>query len=84
MIRVMTESDAESRSRAAPPGPTAPDAEYAATLNAEIATAITENLASTNYGDELAARGITTVALDPDGHIVEQHPDGTTTALPPA
>lgn len=64
--------------------PTTLSTEEAAIFNDEIATAIKENLASTNYGNELAARGITTVALDPDGHIIERHPDGTTTVLPPA
>ena len=47
-----------------------------------MTTAIEENLATTNYGDELAARGITTVALDADGQTVERRPDGTTTVLP--
>jgi len=49
-------------------------------INAEIATAIEENLATTNYGDELATRGITTVALDADGQTVEC-PHGTTTVF---
>lgn len=51
-------------------------------FNAEIATAIEENLATTDCGDELAARGITTVALDADGQTVERRPDATTTVLP--
>ncbi|OBK85032.1 TA system antitoxin ParD family protein [Mycolicibacter sinensis] len=46
-------------------------------FNAEISAAIEENLAHTNYGDILADRGITTVALDDDGRIVEYRPDGT-------
>lgn len=56
--------------------------EESAAFNAEIATATEENLGTTNYGDELAARGITTVALDADGRTVECRPDGTTTVLP--
>lgn len=39
--------------------------------NAEIAAAVEESLARTNYGAELATRGITTVALDDDGRIIE-------------
>ncbi len=46
-------------------------------FNAEISAAIEETLARTNYGDVLAERGITTVALDDDGRIVEYRPDGT-------
>lgn len=64
--------------------PTTLSTEEAAIFNDEIATAIKGNLASTNYGNELAERGITTVALDRDGHIIEQRPDGTTAVLPPA
>ncbi|MEB3050276.1 ParD-like family protein [Mycolicibacter sp. MYC123] len=45
--------------------------------NAEISAAIEENLAQTNYGNLLAERGITTVALDDEGRIVEYRPDGT-------
>ncbi|MEZ0049918.1 hypothetical protein ABIA30_000908 [Mycobacterium sp. MAA66] len=51
-------------------------------FNAEIAAAIEENLARTDYGEVLAARGITTVALDADGQIVQYRPDGTATVLP--
>lgn len=47
-------------------------------FNAEIAAAIEENLPRTDYGAALAARGITTVALDDDGRIIEYRPDGTT------
>lgn len=52
-------------------------------FNAEIAAAIEESLRQTNYGDELAARGITMVALDEVGNIVEYEPDGTSTVLTP-
>jgi hypothetical protein len=45
-------------------------------FNAEITAAIEENLASSNYGSVLAARGVTTVALDDNGQIVEHRPDG--------
>lgn len=52
-------------------------------FNAEISAAIDEKLARSHYGDELAARGITTVALDESGDIVEYQPDGTATVLAP-
>jgi len=47
-------------------------------VNAEIAAGIEERLAQVDFGDELAAEGITTVALDTDGNLVEYRPDGTT------
>jgi ParD-like antitoxin of type II bacterial toxin-antitoxin system len=50
-------------------------------FNAEISAAIEESLARTNYGDALAARGITTVALNEAGDIVEHRPDGTSVVL---
>jgi hypothetical protein len=50
-------------------------------FNAEISAAVEENLAGTDYGRVLAARGVTTVALDGDGRIVEHRPDGTAVVL---
>ena len=50
-------------------------------FNAEIAVAIEENLAKVDYGTALAARGITTVALDENGDIVQYRPDGSTVVL---
>lgn len=50
-------------------------------FNAEISAAIEESLAATDYGDVLSARGITTVALNADGEIVEYRPDGTTSVV---
>jgi hypothetical protein len=50
-------------------------AEEGAVFDAEIAAAIEERLAASNYGALLAERGITTVALNEDGEIVEHHPD---------
>ncbi len=50
-------------------------------FNAEIAAAIQENLAESHYGDALAQRGITTVALNDAGEIVEHRPDGTCAVL---
>ena len=50
-------------------------------VNAEITAAIEENIEATHFGDELAAEGITTVALDEHGRLVEHHPDGSTSTL---
>lgn len=50
-------------------------------FNAEIAAAIQENLAEINYGRELAKRGITTVALNESGEIVEHRSDGSSVVL---
>jgi ParD-like antitoxin of type II bacterial toxin-antitoxin system len=50
-------------------------------FNAEISAAIDESLARTDYGRALAGRGITTVALDDAGNIVEYRPDGTSAVL---
>lgn len=51
-------------------------------FNAEVAAAIEERLSVTDYGRVLADRGVTTVALDGNGDIVEYRPDGSTTVLP--
>jgi hypothetical protein len=56
-------------------------AEEGVVFNAEISAAIEENLAGAQYGRVLAARGVTTVALDEDGRMVEHRPDGTATVL---
>jgi hypothetical protein len=50
-------------------------------FNAEIAAGIEESLGRTDYGRVLAARGVTTVALNDDGDLVEHHPDGTSVVL---
>lgn len=50
-------------------------------FDAEIAAAIEERLAGTHYGNQLAAQGIATVALDEDGRIVQYRPDGTSAVL---
>ena len=55
--------------------------EEGAVFNAEITAAIQEKLAETNYGALLAGRGVTTVALDENGDIVEHRPDGSSTVL---
>ena len=50
-------------------------------FNAEISAAIEERLAGTHYGEQLAARGITLVALNDAGDIIEYRPDGSSAAL---
>ena len=50
-------------------------------FNAEIAAAIQEKLAGSNYGKLLGERGITTVALNEEGEMVEHRPDGTSVVL---
>jgi len=50
-------------------------------FNAEISAAIEESLAGTNYGDVLSARGITLVALDDDGELIEYWPDGSSSVI---
>lgn len=49
--------------------------------NAEVAAAIEENLAGSYYGDVLASHGITTVALNDAGEIVEHRPDGSSVVM---
>ncbi|WP_197377289.1 TA system antitoxin ParD family protein [Mycolicibacterium baixiangningiae] len=50
-------------------------------FNAEISAAIEEQLAGADYGNLLAAQGVTTVALDEEGRIVQYRPDGTSVVL---
>lgn len=50
-------------------------------MNAEITAAIEERLEATDFGAELAAEGVTTVALDEEGRLVEYRPDGSTARL---
>lgn len=52
-----------------------------AVLNAEVTAAIERDLATRHYGRDLASAGITTVALDDDGTLVEYRPDGSTTPV---
>src|ERR1700761_5715635 len=55
--------------------------EEGAVFNVEIAAAVQERLAGSNYGTLLAERGVTTVALDENGDIVEHRPDGSSVTL---
>jgi hypothetical protein len=56
-------------------------AEEGVVFDAETAAAIQENLAVSDYGELLATRGITTVALNEAGAIVEYRPDGRSVVL---
>jgi hypothetical protein len=47
----------------------------------DVQVAIEERLGSIHLGDELAAEGVTTVALDETGQMVERRPDGSTRVL---
>ena len=55
----------------------------AVVVHAEITAAIEERLDTTHFGEELATEGITTVAIDDDGNLVEHSPDGSTCVLGP-
>ena len=50
-------------------------------FNAEISATIEQRLAKADYGQTLADRGITTVALDEKGRIVEHRPDGSSAVI---
>lgn len=52
-------------------------------FNAEVDAAIQQSLAGADYGATLANRGITTVALNDAGQIVEHRPDGSSMVLTP-
>ena len=56
--------------------------EEGAVFNAEIAAAVQERLARTNYRALLAERGVTTVALDENGEIVAHRPEESSVPLP--
>lgn len=46
--------------------------------NAEIDARVEQRAEGTSYGEQLAADGMTTVALGDEGNLVEYRPDGTT------
>jgi hypothetical protein len=50
-------------------------------FNAELDTAVSEAARTIRFGEVLAARGVTTVALDEHGRLTRYHPDGTTSLL---
>lgn len=54
----------------------------AVVVNAEIDAGIQERSRAISFGQQLAAEGLTTVALDDEGNLVRHYPDGTVAALP--
>ena len=56
-------------------------AEEQVVFNAELDTSISEAARTIRFGEVLAARGVTTVALDEHGRLMRYHPDGTTSPL---
>ncbi|MCW2571909.1 MAG: hypothetical protein JWO88_1967 [Frankiales bacterium] len=50
-------------------------------FNAELNAAISEAARAVSFGEVLATRGVTTVALDESGVLTRYHPDGTTSVL---
>lgn len=52
-----------------------------ALFSAELEAAISEAARESEFGELLAARGVTTVALDESGLLTRYHPDGTTDSL---
>lgn len=63
---------------------TALRAEERTIADAELDAAIAATAQVTGFGDTLASRGVTTVALNDDGALVEHRPDGSSTLLEPA
>ncbi len=56
-------------------------AEERTVTDAEVDAAISTAARTVRLGQTLAARGVTTVALDDDGVLTRYHPDGTTERL---
>jgi hypothetical protein len=52
-------------------------------VNAELDASIQSRAGSLSFGAVLAAEGMTTVALDEDGALLEYRPDGSATVLAP-
>jgi hypothetical protein len=50
-------------------------------FNAEVEARVEESLAASHYGEALAAQGITTVALNAAGSLIEYRPDGSIVEL---
>jgi hypothetical protein len=50
-------------------------------FNAELDASISEAARTLRFGDALATRGVTTVALNDKGELTRYHPDGTTSPL---
>ena len=56
-------------------------AEERTVFNAELDASISQAARNISFGEVLAARGVTTVALDEKGVLTRYHPDGTTSPL---
>jgi hypothetical protein len=56
-------------------------AEERVTFDAELNTAISRTARSLRFGEVLAARGVTTAALDERGRLMRYRPDGTASPL---
>jgi hypothetical protein len=50
-------------------------------FNAELDASISQAARTLRFGDVLASRGVTTVALDEKGALIRYHPDGTTSPV---
>ncbi|MDK3256997.1 hypothetical protein [Blastococcus capsensis] len=50
-------------------------------VNAELDASISEAVRTIRFGEVLAARGVTAVALDEHGRLTRYHPDGATSPL---
>ncbi len=57
------------------------DADERVVFNAELDASISEAARTVRFGEVLAARGVTTVALDEHGRLTRYHPDGATSPL---
>lgn len=57
------------------------DTDEEVVFNAELTAAVEERLADANYGATLSARGLTLVALNDDGELVEYRPDGGSSVI---
>src|SRR3954447_14758826 len=55
--------------------------EERAVFHAELEASISEAARGLSFGEVLAGRGVTTVALDDKGELTLYHPDGTTSPL---
>lgn len=51
--------------------------------NRELDLAIARRAEAVSFGRLLAEEGVTTVALDAEGNMIEYSPDGTSRPLPP-
>lgn len=56
-------------------------AEERVVFDAELDASISEAARTVRFGEVLARRGVTTVALDEHGRLTRYHPDGTTSRL---